>query len=273
MEKRAEFLEELHHKMEHSNGPVVLGGDLNLIREMDDKNNSNVDLQLMERFNDFIDSFHLRELRKCGGHYTWTNKLLNPVMVNLDRVLVSNSWDTRFPIAMVTVLTRVGSDHCPLVLDTGEGVPNKSIILRFEKAWLKVAGFKELVIAKWLEQAWLQNTLDDWQGRVRFLRQFLRGWGANTCSEIKKRKQELLHDIKLLDAQAEDGGLTEEEWATRYNLEEQLEGIYQFEELIWQKRAGELWLLEGDANTSFFHSAANGRHRKCHIACFFERNT
>lgn len=43
-------------------------------------------------------------------------------------------------------------------------------------------------------------------------------------SEIKKRKQELLHDIKLLDAQAEDGGLTEEEWATRYNLEEQKEG-------------------------------------------------
>lgn len=72
--------------MEHSNGPVVLGGYLNLIREMDDKNNSNVDLQLMVRFNDFIDSFHLRELRKCGGHYTWRNKQLNPVMVNLDRV-------------------------------------------------------------------------------------------------------------------------------------------------------------------------------------------
>jgi hypothetical protein len=32
-------------------------------------------------------------------------------------------------------------------------------------------------------------------------------------------------------------------------------------------------LYKGDANTSFFHSAANGRHRKCHIACFFEINT
>ena len=35
-----------------------------------------------------------------------------------------------------------------------------------------------------------------------------------------KRKHELLHDIKLLDAQAEESGLTEVEWATRYNLEE-----------------------------------------------------
>lgn len=62
----------------------MLGGYLNLIREMDDKNDFNVDLQLMERFSNFIDPFHLRELwRKYGGFCTWTNKQLKPVMVNL----------------------------------------------------------------------------------------------------------------------------------------------------------------------------------------------
>jgi hypothetical protein len=35
------------------------------------------------------------------------------------------------------------------------------------------------------------------------------------------------------------------------------------EELFWQKRGGERWLLQGDANTFYFHGIANGRKRKC----------
>lgn len=50
-----------------------------------------------------------------------------------------------------------------------------------------------------------------------------------------------------------------------YYLEEQLEKIYEDEELIWQKRSGEQWLLKGDANIGYFHSIANGRKRKCNI--------
>jgi hypothetical protein len=41
--------------------------------------------------------------------------------------------------------------------------------------------------------------------------------------------------------------------------------IYESEELLWQRRGGENWLLKGDANTSYFHTIANGRKRKCLI--------
>ena len=37
------------------------------------------------------------------------------------------------------------------------------------------------------------------------------------------------------------------------------------EELYWQKRGGENWILKGDANTGFFHKCANGRRRKTEI--------
>ena len=36
-------------------------------------------------------------------------------------------------------------------------------------------------------------------------------------------------------------------------VEEQLEKIYTFEELQWQKRGGGKWILAGDANNGFFH--------------------
>lgn len=41
--------------------------------------------------------------------------------------------------------------------------------------------------------------------------------------------------------------------------------IYENEELLWQRRGGEKWLLKGDANTGYFHGIANGRKRKCQI--------
>jgi hypothetical protein len=44
-----------------------------------------------------------------------------------------------------------------------------------------------------------------------------------------------------------------------------LEKLYHAEELYWQQRSCEKWLLQGDANTSFFHACANGRRRKTRI--------
>lgn len=42
----------------------------------------------------------------------------------------------------------------------------------------------------------------------------------------------------------------------------ELEEILAEEELYWQQRGKQKWILEGDANTTFFHLVANGRKRK-----------
>lgn len=43
----------------------------------------------------------------------------------------------------------------------------------------------------------------------------------------------------------------EHEWREKYVLEEQSEIIYEQEEMRWQRKCTEQWLLEGDSNTSF----------------------
>jgi hypothetical protein len=45
-------------------------------------------------------------------------------------------------------------------------------------------------------------------------------------------------------------------------LEGELENLMEEEEIYWQQRGGEKWILEGDRKTEFFHLAANGRRRK-----------
>jgi hypothetical protein len=47
-----------------------------------------------------------------------------------------------------------------------------------------------------------------------------------------------------------------------------LQQILLDEEVYWQRRGGEKWILEGDSNTSFFHKCANGRRRKMRISTF-----
>jgi len=73
---------------------------------------------LMRAFNDFIEEFDLREVHRVGPRFTWTNKQVVPVMSNIDRVLIATDWESRFPLTLLNTLTRLGSDHCPLLLDT-----------------------------------------------------------------------------------------------------------------------------------------------------------
>jgi hypothetical protein len=68
------FLEEIGAVQNQSALPVLIGGDFNLIREASNKNSDNIDFQLMDLFNNFIGEHHLRELKRSGQKYTWTNK-------------------------------------------------------------------------------------------------------------------------------------------------------------------------------------------------------
>jgi hypothetical protein len=96
------------------------GGDFNLIRNEGEKNSDNVNYTVMDLFNNFTGNHQHREVRRAGPKYTWTNKQLKPIMVNLDRFLISTDWEERFPLCMAWSLTRVGSDHSPIILDSGE---------------------------------------------------------------------------------------------------------------------------------------------------------
>jgi hypothetical protein len=56
-----------------------------------------------------------------------------------------------------------------------------------------------------------------------------------------------------------------QQWQERYNIESQLEKIYHFEEVRWQRRGGVKWILKGDSNNGYFHGIANNRKKKCTI--------
>ncbi|KAK1698474.1 hypothetical protein QYE76_015171 [Lolium multiflorum] len=260
------FLQEISDKVAATPRPLIMGGDFNLIRAAEDKNNNNLNWPLMDLFNANIAAWALREIPRTGARFTWTNRQLNPVRSALDRVFVSPSFEALFPRCSLSAETSLGSDHTPLVFDTGEGLPVRSNRFFFEASWLERSDFRPLVQATWEGLSELvrgRDIVDWWNFMSAGLRQHLRGWSHNLGRDSKEAKATLLSQISQLDLQADAGGLDEEGWAARYHLEEQLLHLVKVEEEYWKQRGKTKWALQGDANTAYFHAVANGRRRKC----------
>lgn len=218
----AEFLRELHGKILAASCPIVIGGDFNLLRGPMDNSNLRVNNpRLAEMFNDWVADLELIELHRNGAKFTWTNNQDDPVRCVLDRVFVSMDWENHFLRCSLSAEIRLGSDHCPLMLSSGEEPRRASKCYFFEKQWLLQSGFRERVAEIWARAEAhpphrygpLCDVLDEWQNCIRRLRHHLRGWGANVGSDLKTRKQALLAEIVALDNRADSLGLSHDKWA------------------------------------------------------------
>jgi endonuclease/exonuclease/phosphatase family metal-dependent hydrolase len=119
------------------------------VRDSAEKSSGNINMSLVNLFNHFINDTNLREMHRTGGSFTWTNKQEPPIMAVLDRVFVSNEWEIQFPLVTTRSLTRVGSDHNPLLMETDCADNARSTIFRFDAAWLSQEGFRDWVNIKW----------------------------------------------------------------------------------------------------------------------------
>jgi len=93
-------LAELDEICNQRNLPMIMGGDFNLIRKESEKSSDHYNHLLITQFNDFIGNHQLREVTRVGSKYTWTNKQHVPILVNLDRFLMTSDWEDRFPLCL-----------------------------------------------------------------------------------------------------------------------------------------------------------------------------
>lgn len=180
---RLGFISDLSYRLLCTEWPFLIGGDFNMYRFPTDKSNDNIELNVMDAFNEFISEFALSDIYRRGGRLTWTNKQENLVQVALDRVLVNHAWEIKYPLSSLQSLLRIGSDHSPLLLNSSDDNMRRSKVFRFETSWLLVPRFKELVISKIPSRGDLY-ILEFWNNLLGSLRKFLKGWGANLGEKI-----------------------------------------------------------------------------------------
>ena len=97
---------------------------------------------------------------------------------------------------------------------------------------------------------------------MRATHKYLGGWARHTTGLLKLEKQRLSSIINDLEAIAEVRPLDEHEIELKSQSNAQIARLLREEELKWYQRSKAQFILEGDSNTRYFHSIANGRHRK-----------
>lgn len=234
-ERKHAFLEELVGKINNTNCSFIMGGDFNLIRFASEKSSQHIDQSKMDLFNKFISDTRIKEMLRKGSKFTWTNKQEQPVMCTLDRVFTSYDWDFHFPWATCEALTRVGSDHNPILVNTEDARVSHPYVFRFEMAWFFQDEFQEKLLGRWLDRR-NDGGQDYWKRVKTHIRTFCKGWGNNVRGQLRRDKLFLMDELRKIDAKAENDTLDIAQWRDRYAKGRALEQIYAFEETQWQKR-------------------------------------
>jgi hypothetical protein len=132
--------------------------------------------------------------------FTWANNLASPTFEKLDRILITTEWEEKFPLSTVRALTREISYHTPLLLNTGAPTNSHTQpMFKFELGWLLRDGFIDMIRGLWSSTTSGHTPMERWQGKIRRVRKYLRGWAKNVSDQYKKEKKEILNILDTLD--------------------------------------------------------------------------
>jgi hypothetical protein len=141
-----------------------------------------------------IDGLNLRELEMSQCKFTW------PIFEKLHRILITTEWEEKFPLSTVRALTREISNHTPLLLNTEKPTnAHTEPMFKFELRWLLRDGFIDMIRDLWSNTTTGHTPMERWHGKIRRVRQHLRGWAKNISGQYKKEKKQILNILYTLD--------------------------------------------------------------------------
>ncbi|GKV02337.1 hypothetical protein SLEP1_g14790 [Rubroshorea leprosula] len=234
--------------------------DFNVVRNEEEKKGSRGVTIEMREFNNFIQETELVDIPLVGRKFTWYQSNGNS-MSRIDKFLLSEGWLTKWSEARQWGLSRIVSDHCPILLRHKhiEWGPKP---FKFFNAWFQQEGCKELI-----KEVWGSANIQGWAGfqlkeKLKLTKEALKRWSKPLLPDIDARINKATIEIAQIDKKGEEVQLSEEEIIRRRGDFLLLwENMKSKESMLWQK-SRKTWLTLGDANTSFFHKCVKGRWRR-----------
>lgn len=189
--------------------------------------------------------------------YTWTNGRgnIHNIKTCIDRVHATSDWITLFPESKVFHLSRVKSDHCPILLKTNNSFRIGPKPFRFESMWMSHKDFPNIVKTSWKNlDLDLHETIDNFKNDLTH-------WKKTTLKNIFEQKKKNLS--KLAGIQKNPHYCSNDQLIIlEKNLNEEYLNILKNEEELWMLKSIVSWLSLEDKNTTFFHKSALIRRRR-----------
>nr|XP_023913965.1 uncharacterized protein LOC112025518 [Quercus suber] len=219
--------------------PWVLLGDFKEVLCNDDKFGGNpVNIKRALKFKDCLDVCGMMDLGFCGPKFTWSNLRNIRVLIfeKLDRCFANVSCRSVFPEAVVQHLTRIHSDHNPILLklfkDKGLGLPKP---FRFQSMWLSHPTYSQVVRDAWANNGPLVDTIADFSKRVQ-------NWNKAVFGNVfqnKRRLEARLNGIQRTLANGPNDFLIDLDRKLRLEYH----SILQLEEDLWISKSRLYWKI------------------------------
>ncbi|XP_038983681.1 uncharacterized protein LOC120111194 [Phoenix dactylifera] len=245
--------------------PAVMVGDFNCILEESEKRGGRAFTDSVDRreFRDFLSRNGLVDLGFSGPRFTWCNNQSGRARVweRLDRVVASTDWLIRFPSYRVSHLTRIASDHCPLLFSTASGSSHRSPF-RFEKVWLSFPQSWDIVRGAWGLPVH-GDAMQRISRKLELTKRRLRRWNREVVGDIFRKLEDVEGAIAALQSREDQVGvLPEADMVSLRGLLATHHSILRQHEIFWRQKSRIQWVREGDRNTSFFHRSTVIRRQR-----------
>ena len=209
------------------------------------------------QFRDVLNQCGLQEMGPTDRRYTWRGPTTHSRSYCF---LCSIELMESFPLALVIALPRPLSDHSPLIWNSNVETV-KPPYFKLDRSWLRNEVIKNSIKDWWCNQPILGTASKQLTKKLTGLRLYLISRWRQIREERTRARDAALARVQDLDKIEDNWSLTTNESHERKSSREAVAAADLRVEMDWRQRSRQLWLAAGDANTRFFHQAANGRRR------------
>jgi mannosylglycoprotein endo-beta-mannosidase len=255
-------LQQVHEN--YSTNPWLVIGDFNICRYTHEKiGGRDLSISKLQNFNDCLNNCGLTDLKSNASNWSWHNNQSGKsrIYAKLDRGLCNDQWLNLLPESHLEYKSSSTSDHNLMLVQLKPTTISGPKTFKFFNHWMSMEGFNDLLQTSW------GNSVTGYPmfklvTKLKGLKVILKEWASlqsnSTKYNIGKWNQNLLQIQQNLSADPFNEKLHKEEAVCKRGLEEWL--AKEEEELRLKSR--QLWLLQGDRNSKFFHNAIKVRISK-----------
>ena len=152
----------------------------------------------MHQFLYFIFKHGLIDLPLEGGNFTWSNSREVVSRSRLDRFLVIANWGAKFPSVCQKRLSRLVSNHFPIILE-GYNFHRGKMPFWFENMWLTDEGFVDKIHSWWESYQFYRTPSFVLANKLKALKVDLKRWNVEEFGNVEEKGKKLWSDPRVLE--------------------------------------------------------------------------
>lgn len=219
------------------------------------------------KFQECLDACGMIDMGFRGAKYTWSNLryIIDLIQERLDKSFCNAAWRLLYPEAIVKHLVKVNSNHCPILIELEKSIAlNLPRPFRFQPIWLSHPDFSDVVRGAWSNIESLNNAITSFTNLAKV-------WNKEVFGNIFARKRNIearFRGIQVANGTNPSQVLIDLEKFLRRDYVE----LQRIEKEYWVMELRIEWMVQGDRNTTFYHTSTISRRKRNQINALVDSN-